>query len=89
MSRLRLAFEVTVLLINYTIVDLALAALAMQLRTHWVYILVFACGCWAVGKLAEDLERLLHRRWLAFALTLVSFAAFVGLAWWLYPAVFS
>lgn len=88
MKGLRLIFEVFVLLVNYTIIDLALSGMAMCLRTSWFYILVFACGCWAIGKLNEDLDRLLHRRWLSWLLTLASFLLYALLAIRLYGPAF-
>lgn len=84
MKLLRLIFETAVLLINYTLIDLALCGLAMRFRTHWLYILILAGRVWAVGKLQEDLYRLLRRRGLSIALTVASLAVFVLLAFRVY-----
>ena len=84
MKPLHLIFETAVLLVNYTLIDLALCGLAMRFRTHWLYILILAGGVWAVGKLQEDLYRLLHRRGLSIALTVASLAVFALLAFRVY-----
>lgn len=84
MKLLRLIFETAVLLINYALIDLALCGLAMRFRTHWLYILILAGGVWTVGKLQEDLYRLLHRRGLSIALTVALLAVFALLAFRVY-----
>lgn len=48
MKLLRLIFETAVLLVNYTLIDLALCGLVMRFRTHWLYILILAGGVWTV-----------------------------------------
>ena len=88
-DRLRNALGTLILIFNYTVIEVALMGLAMRFRTSPVYILVFACGSWAIAHLQEELESLLARRWLAFLLTVVMLALSAVFGWLIYRAEYA